>query len=59
MRDRFKDNEHFRDCVEFCAKYDQNCFDPEYDTESLEHFAPMVQEVFAQPRKSIYLSESA
>ncbi len=59
MRDQYKENEHFRDCAEFCAKYDQNCFDPEYDTEPLEHFVPAVREVFAQPRNSIYISESA
>ena len=59
MRDRFKGNEHFRDCVEFCAKYDQNCFDAAYDTQPLEHFTPMVHKVFAAPRKSIYLADEA
>ena len=59
MRDRHKQNEHFLDCVEFCAKYDQNSFDPDYETLSLEHFEPIVQRVFSAPRNSIYLSESA
>lgn len=59
MRDRYKDHEHFRDCAEFCAKYDQNCFDPDYDTLPLEHFVPMVERVFARPRNSIYLAEQA
>jgi predicted HD phosphohydrolase len=59
MRDRYKPNEHFRDCAEFCAKYDQNSFDPDYETLPLEHFEPIVQRVFSAPRNSIYLSESA
>ena len=44
-------------CVEFCAKYDQNCFDPAYDTLPLEFFEPMVQRLFATPRRSIYLRD--
>ena len=59
MRDRFRDHEWFRDCAEFCEKYDQNCFDPEYDTLKLEDFEPAVREVFRVPRKSIYVPESA
>jgi predicted HD phosphohydrolase len=59
MRDQYKGNEYFRDCAEFCAKYDENCFDPEYDTQPIEHFSAMVANVFAQPRNSIYLREEA
>ena len=57
MRDRFRDHEWFRDCAEFCEKYDQNSFDPEYDTLPLEAFEPALRKVFATPRKSIYLPE--
>jgi predicted HD phosphohydrolase len=59
MRDRFRDHEWFRDCAEFCEKYDQNSFDPDYDTLSLEAFEPAVRELFSSPRKSIYVPESA
>jgi predicted HD phosphohydrolase len=55
MRDRFRDHEWFRDCAEFCEKYDQNSFDPEYDTLPLEAFEPALRKVFAAPRKSIYV----
>jgi predicted HD phosphohydrolase len=55
MRDRYRDAPHWRDCAEFCARYDQNCFDPEYDTLPLEEFEPMVRRVFAQLKKSIYV----
>jgi predicted HD phosphohydrolase len=57
QRDRFRDHEWFRDCAAFCEKYDQNCFDPEYDTLPLEAFEPALRRVFAAPKKSIYIPE--
>jgi predicted HD phosphohydrolase len=57
MRDRFRDHEWFRDCAEFCEKYDQNSFDPGYDTLPLEAFEPAVRKLFATPMKSIYLAD--
>ena len=59
MRDRFRDHEWFRDCAEFCEKYDQNCFDSEYDTQPLESFEPLLRKVFAAPRKSIYVPDAS
>lgn len=34
----------------FADEWDQTSFDPEYPTAPLEHFEPMVREVFAHPR---------
>jgi predicted HD phosphohydrolase len=56
MRDRFRDHPWFADAAQFCAKYDQNSFDPKYDTLPLEHFEPMVRGVISVPRRSIYVS---
>jgi len=36
------------------CKYDQNSFDPEYDTEPIETFIPMLRSVLSQTKKSIY-----
>lgn len=47
-RDQFKDSPFYADTVEFCEKYDQNCFDPDYDSLPLEFFEPMVRNVFAK-----------
>ena len=47
-RDKFKDHQHYQACVDFCERWDQASFDPGYDSEDLEHFAPMVREVFAR-----------
>jgi len=54
LRDRYRDHPYWRDCAEFCAKYDQNSFDPAYDNLPLDFFAPMVQRLFAAPRRSMY-----
>ena len=50
-RDRFKDHSFYEATVEFCEKYDQNCFDPDYDWEPLDFFAPMVERVFGRDPK--------
>lgn len=57
MRDRYRDHEYFRDTAEFCAKYDQNCFDPEYENMPLEAFEPMVRKVLSGRPRSIYVPE--
>jgi predicted HD phosphohydrolase len=59
LRDRYRDHPHWRACAEFCEKYDQNCFDPAYDTLPLEAFEPLVRKLFAVPRRSMYLTPDA
>lgn len=49
-RDAYADHEWYDDCVKFCAEYDQNCFDPEFESLPIEFFEPMVRRVFAKPR---------
>lgn len=48
-RERFRDHPHYDACVEFCARWDQASFDPDYPTEPLEHFEPLVRALFANP----------
>ena len=47
-RDRFKDHPCWQSCADFCERWDQSSFDPDYDYEPLEVFEPMVREVFAR-----------
>ena len=47
-RDQFKDDPHYEQCKSFCERWDQSSFDPDYDSEPLEAFESMVQEVFAR-----------
>ena len=49
-RDLWKDHEWYEGCREFCELYDQNCFDPDYHSEPLETFEPMVRRVCSEPR---------
>lgn len=49
-RDRYRDHPWYDACVEFCARYDQNCFDPGFASKPLEFFEPMVRRVFAEAR---------
>ena len=47
-RDEFKDHPGFSSCSEFCERWDQSSFDPDYQSESLTFFEPMVNRVFAR-----------
>ena len=47
-RDEFKDHPCFDSCAEFCERWDQSSFDPDYPMKPLEHFEPMVREVFGR-----------
>ena len=47
-RERFKDHIHYKACADFCERWDQSSFDPDYPTDTLESFAPLVREVFAR-----------
>lgn len=48
VRDRHRDHEHYQACVEFCARWDQVSFDPAYGSYPLEHYEPLVRELFAR-----------
>lgn len=47
-RDKHKDSPHYQACVDFCERWDQASFDPDYGSEPLEAFAPVVRQVFAR-----------
>ena len=47
-RDRYIDHPWYQDAVDFCHRWDQSSFDPEYDSFPLEFFEPMVRRVFAR-----------
>jgi predicted HD phosphohydrolase len=48
-REMFKDNPWYQDAIDFCHNYDQNCFDPDYDSEPLEFFDPILRRVLSHP----------
>jgi predicted HD phosphohydrolase len=48
-RDQYKGEPWYDLAAQFADDWDQVAFDPDYDTLPLEHFAPLVREVFAHP----------
>jgi predicted HD phosphohydrolase len=52
MRRRHEGHEHYDMAARFADEWDQTAFDPDYRSEPLEHFEPMVREVFSRtPRR--------
>jgi len=47
-RDRYRDHPCFESCAAFCERWDQSSFDPKYPSKPLEHFEPMLREVFSR-----------
>jgi predicted HD phosphohydrolase len=47
-RDAYSDHPWFGACERFCERWDQAAFDPAYVSQPLEHFEPMVREVFSR-----------
>ena len=48
-REIYRDNPWYQDAIDFCHNYDQNCFDPNYDSEPLEFFEPILRRVITTP----------
>ena len=55
MREQFRGHPAFERTAMFCARHDQNAFDPDYDTMPVSAFVPMVHRVVAAPKRSIYM----
>jgi predicted HD phosphohydrolase len=55
LREQSRGHEWFGSVAEFCEKYDQNSFDPGFESMPLEAFEPMVRNVMHRPRRSIYM----
>lgn len=49
-REMFSDSPYYKEAIRFCHEYDQNCFDPAYDSEPLEFFIPMIESFFSSPK---------
>ena len=59
MREQFRGHPHFEYTAQFCHQYDQNSFDPAYESMPLEAFVPMMRRVMETPRQSIYRKPAA
>ena len=47
-RDKFKDHKYYKATIDFCEKYDQCSFDPNFKNMSLKDFEPLVKKIFSR-----------
>jgi predicted HD phosphohydrolase len=50
-REQYRGEPWFEAAARFADEWDQNSFDPDYPTEPLTHFEPLVRSVFARPHQ--------
>jgi len=56
-RERLREHPWYEACVHFCAAWDQCSFDPDYPSEPLATFEPLVRRIFARtPHDPRYLA---
>jgi predicted HD phosphohydrolase len=59
-RERLRDHPCYAACVHFCAAWDQCSFDPDYKSQTLASFEPLVRRIFARtPHDPRYLNAAA
>ena len=47
-REKYADNPYYQSCVEFCERWDQASFDPDYDSLPLSAFETLLHKVFSR-----------
>ena len=52
LREQFRNESWFALCEEFTDDWDQQAFDPDYDTLPLDHFEPLVRKITAAVGRS-------
>ncbi len=56
--DRFSNHQHYDRCEEFCAEYDGPAFDPNYQSNPIEHYEPLIRDFFGSGLRNRKKSES-
>lgn len=49
-REKYREHPYYQATIDFCHYYDQNSFDPDYETLPLDFFEPIVYKIFTKPR---------
>ena len=52
-RDKYKNHKYYKATKDFCEKYDQNSFDPNFKSFPLDFFKPMVKKIFSRKPYSL------
>ena len=48
QREKYKGHKYYQDTLDFCEKWDQKSFDPNYKSLSLKDFEPYVRKIFSR-----------
>jgi len=56
-REKYSSHPYYEDCKYFCHNYDQNAFDPEFESKPLEFFIPMMRRLFGKKAVHMELAE--
>jgi predicted HD phosphohydrolase len=48
-REKFRGHRWYQACKDFCANWDQCSFDPEYPSQPVSAFEPLLREIFSRP----------
>jgi Predicted HD phosphohydrolase len=59
LRDKYRDHPCYERTLEFIEKYDAPAFDPDAETYPLSFFEPMLERVFAKPKRSLYMNNDS
>ena len=51
-REALRGHRWFGVCAAFCERWDQASFDPDYDASPIDHFEPLLEQVFRRPKAS-------
>ena len=47
-RDQYKGHKYYKDTIDFCEKWDQKSFDPNFKSLSLKELEPLVKKIFSR-----------
>ena len=48
QREKYKGHKYYKDTIDFCEKWDQKSFDPNFKSLELKDFEPFVREIFSK-----------
>ena len=48
QRNKYKDHKYYDDTLNFCEKWDQKSFDPNFKSLSLKDFEPLIRKIFSR-----------
>ena len=48
LRDKYKNHKYYNDTLEFCEKWDQTSFDPNFKSLKLQDFEPLIRKIFSR-----------